>query len=119
MPSVPYIDLTIGQLFILAGSFFTPKCRGLSVDTSPQMYSALVLFVAFYKFGSMDSDPVRFGHLAIAQLPAISLLAMKNSPLALVFGKGYEKLNFLHRFVGRVMVFFAVSVLEARESLMR
>lgn len=43
------------------------------------------------------------GFLALAQLPAIFLFATKNSILSLLLGKGYEKLNFLHRWAGRFL----------------
>ena len=41
--------------------------------------------------------------MALAQLPLIFAFATKNSVLVVLLGKGYEKLNFLHRWAGRGM----------------
>lgn len=43
------------------------------------------------------------GFLAISQLPTVFLFTTKNGILAILLGKGYEKLNFLHRWAGRFM----------------
>jgi hypothetical protein len=39
--------------------------------------------------------------MTIAQLPFVFLFATKNSLLSVLWQKGYEKLNFLHRWAGR------------------
>lgn len=39
--------------------------------------------------------------MSLAQLPAIFLFATKNGILSVLLGRGYEKLNFLHRWAGR------------------
>jgi ferric-chelate reductase len=43
--------------------------------------------------------------MAVAQLPVIFLFATKNSVLSLLLGpgNGYEKLNIIHRWSGRVL----------------
>lgn len=43
------------------------------------------------------------GFLTLAQLPLLFLLGTKNNILAALMGRGYEKLNFLHRWAGRGM----------------
>jgi len=43
----------------------------------------------------------RSGFLALAQLSIVFLLATKNNILAVLMGRGWEKLNFLHRWAGR------------------
>lgn len=50
------------------------------------------------------------GFIALAQLPIVFLFATKNSPLSLLLGPGtgYEKLNYVHRWSGRVMFLGAV-----------
>ena len=50
-------------------------------------------------------NPNRAGFLALAQLPVVFLLGTKNSILSLLLGPGhgYEKLNYIHRWSGRVM----------------
>lgn len=53
----------------------------------------------------------RAGFLAIAQFPPLFLFATKNSILSLLLGPGhgYEKLNYIHRWLGRGM-FVAVVI---------
>jgi len=41
------------------------------------------------------------GFLALAQLPDVFLFGVKNGPAAQLLGRGYEKLNVLHRWSGR------------------
>ncbi|KAJ7267459.1 hypothetical protein C8J57DRAFT_1436005 [Mycena rebaudengoi] len=50
-------------------------------------------------------DLNRAGWIAISQLPLVILFASKNNVLGMLLGAGYERLNFLHRFAGRVVVF--------------
>ncbi|KAI0030084.1 ferric reductase like transmembrane component-domain-containing protein [Vararia minispora EC-137] len=50
------------------------------------------------------TDPRRPADIAVAQLPFAVAFAQKNNILGLLSGMGYEKLNFLHRFVGRIIV---------------
>ncbi|CAH7666400.1 hypothetical protein PPACK8108_LOCUS752 [Phakopsora pachyrhizi] len=50
----------------------------------------------------------RFGFIALAQLPILVTLSMKNGPLNYFIGQGYEKLNFLHRFIGRMVFVFSL-----------
>lgn len=47
--------------------------------------------------------PRSLGFLALAQLPPVFLFATKNSLLSMALGagRGWEKLNFLHRWAGR------------------
>jgi ferric-chelate reductase len=50
------------------------------------------------------------GFISMAQLPIVFLFATKNSIVSFLLGPGvgYEKLNFLHRWSGRVMFFAAL-----------
>lgn len=52
-------------------------------------------------------DPVtnakRAGWIAMSQIPVSVALAGKNSLIGLLVGKGYEKLNYLHRWIGQLM----------------
>lgn len=52
---------------------------------------------------------IRFptGFLSLAQLPFVFMYAAKSSPLTLLLGRGYEKLNFLHRWAGRTLLLTA------------
>ncbi|TVY78472.1 Ferric/cupric reductase transmembrane component [Lachnellula suecica] len=48
---------------------------------------------------------VRAAWLAVAQVPLLILLAGKNNIIVLVSGVSYERLNVLHRWVSRVLLF--------------
>ncbi|KAM0140302.1 hypothetical protein ACHAP3_002600 [Botrytis cinerea] len=48
---------------------------------------------------------VRASWLAVAQVPLLILLAGKNSPLGLVSGISYERLNVVHRWTSRILLF--------------
>lgn len=48
---------------------------------------------------------VRASWLAVAQVPLLILLAGKNSPIGLVIGVSYERLNVIHRWSSRVLLF--------------
>ncbi|PLW50847.1 hypothetical protein PCASD_01159 [Puccinia coronata f. sp. avenae] len=50
----------------------------------------------------------RFGFIAIAQFPLLFALSMKNSPLNYITGVGYERINFIHRSIGRIIFAFAL-----------
>ncbi|KIP02275.1 hypothetical protein PHLGIDRAFT_96160 [Phlebiopsis gigantea 11061_1 CR5-6] len=50
------------------------------------------------------SDPLRMGWVAISQLPVVIVLATKNNPVGILIGACYTRLNYLHRFSGRLMV---------------
>jgi ferric-chelate reductase len=45
--------------------------------------------------------------MALSLLTPVFLFASKNSPAALLLGKGYEKLNWVHRWAGRLLFLMA------------
>ncbi|KAK1221084.1 hypothetical protein PQX77_016131 [Marasmius sp. AFHP31] len=67
------------------------------------IYLSVLAFPAFYKTNPF-TDSVRFGWITVGQLPFVFLFATKNNLLGLLMGVGYEKLNFLHRFVARLVI---------------
>ncbi|BGP69264.1 hypothetical protein NBRC10513v2_002607 [Rhodotorula toruloides] len=67
------------------------------------VYEAVVVFCLFFKCLDHLSNFNRTAAVCVAQLPALFLFASKNSALA-VLGKGYEKMNYLHRVAGRLVV---------------
>jgi len=77
-------DYSVGQLIILAG------------------YAAIIGFGIFFKSNPV-TNPKRAGWIFISQLPVVVLLTTKNSLIGLLVGRGYEKLSYLHRWVGWVM----------------
>ncbi|GAA5900268.1 hypothetical protein JCM6882_002293 [Rhodosporidiobolus microsporus] len=68
------------------------------------VYEAVVMFCLFYKATDQQTDWKRSGAVSTAQLPAVFLFATKNNALSII-GKGYEKLNYLHRVAGRLAIF--------------
>ncbi|KAH9935370.1 ferric reductase like transmembrane component-domain-containing protein [Fomitopsis serialis] len=71
-------------------------------------YAVLMLFVGL-EGGNPFVEYVPAGWVAASQLPVVFILGTKNNLLGVLLGKGYEKLNYLHRFVGR-FVFLAANV---------
>ncbi|KAI0946789.1 hypothetical protein AcW1_010148 [Taiwanofungus camphoratus] len=55
------------------------------------------------------TDPGRAGFVATSQIPVIIVFATKNNVLGVLVGQGYQKLNYLHRFAGRLFI-LAVNV---------
>ena len=62
------------------------------------------VFLTFLDFSLMDLF-IYVGFIALAQLPIVFLFACKNSMISFLLGpgNGYEKLNFVHRWSGRIM----------------
>ncbi|CUA67450.1 putative iron reductase [Rhizoctonia solani] len=54
--------------------------------------------------------PDRTAHIAIAQIPILFVLGTKNNILSHILGKSYEKLNFVHRTVGKSSLFLGEEV---------
>ncbi|KAL5520219.1 hypothetical protein ACEPAG_9432 [Sanghuangporus baumii] len=80
--TMSFLKLDVGQVILILGYF-------------------VLVIVCFTLRAELIENPNRPGFIAVAQLPPIFLLAMKNSPLAILLGSGYEKLNFLHRWCSR------------------
>ncbi|EJF61615.1 iron reductase [Dichomitus squalens LYAD-421 SS1] len=70
------------------------------------LYFGLLLFAALYK-SSIFKDPQRAGLVAASQIPIVYVLATKNNVLSVAWGTAYDKLNYLHRFAGRLLVLAA------------
>ncbi|KAL8868892.1 MAG: hypothetical protein Q9174_004684 [Haloplaca sp. 1 TL-2023] len=74
----------------------------------------LVLVLCFYKLDSRDqwqweNIGYRTGFIAAAQLPLVVLLAGKRNIIGWLAGTSYERLNWLHRWVSRVL-FLTVTI---------
>ncbi|KZV76900.1 hypothetical protein PENSPDRAFT_747452 [Peniophora sp. CONT] len=67
------------------------------------IYFGILLYVGV-RGTSPFTDPRRPVDVAISQLPFVLAFSQKNNVLAVLSGLGYEKLNYLHRFVGRIIV---------------
>ncbi|OCF59961.1 hypothetical protein L486_02634 [Kwoniella mangroviensis CBS 10435] len=75
---VPFIGYTLGQTFVCL------------------LWAGLTALGLFYNC-DVVTETVRSGFVATNQLPIVFLLAGKVNWIGYLVGKGYEKLNFLHR----------------------
>ena len=74
----------------------------------------LVIVLCFYRLDPADQWQwedigYRTGFIAAAQLPLVILLAGKNNIIGFVIGSSYERLNWLHRWVSRIL-FLTVTI---------
>ncbi|KAJ6558682.1 hypothetical protein B0H10DRAFT_1846647 [Mycena sp. CBHHK59/15] len=81
--------ISVSQIVVLAG------------------YLATLLYPASYRSAGPFTDIDRYGHIAVSQIPFIFAFGSKNNVLGMFLGVGYEKLNFLHRFVARLAIISA------------
>ncbi|KZW01965.1 hypothetical protein EXIGLDRAFT_760198 [Exidia glandulosa HHB12029] len=83
---------------------------GLNLDiaqiTVVALYYGALLFCVLHKI-DLKQYPNRAGFMSLAQLPVIFVFASKNGILSVLLGRGYEKLNFLHRWAGRGLLLSA------------
>ncbi|KAI9451845.1 ferric reductase like transmembrane component-domain-containing protein [Russula earlei] len=70
------------------------------------VYAVLMLYASL-RHSNPFADPVRTGYVAMSQIPIAVALAGKTNWLSWASGVGYEKLNYIHRFAGRVIVITA------------
>ncbi|KAG9311380.1 hypothetical protein JVU11DRAFT_8487 [Chiua virens] len=66
-------------------------------------YTGAVFYAAFYKSNPF-AHPSRIGWIIASQFPFVYAFAGKSNVIGFLVGVGYEKLNYLHRHVGRLMV---------------
>lgn len=98
--SLPVLGLNVGQ----GKSTIRRSC--LSTHLSAVLllggYTALVISCIVVD-AALVKNANRAGRIALAQLPVVFLFATKNSILSLLLGpgRGYEKLNFVHKWAGR------------------
>ncbi|KAF8664113.1 hypothetical protein AX16_000803 [Volvariella volvacea WC 439] len=72
------------------------------------LYFCILVYPSFYK-SSPFTDPERTGWVALSQMPIIFAFAAKNGIPGTIWGYGYEKLNWLHRYLG-ILVVIATNV---------
>ncbi|KAJ3497971.1 hypothetical protein NLJ89_g10279 [Agrocybe chaxingu] len=70
------------------------------------IYFYALVYAGFYR-SNIFTDTARTGWIAVAQMPLVYAFAQKNNVLGSLLGYGYEKLNFLHRFAGRMVIIAA------------
>ncbi|KAH9918068.1 incomplete iron reductase [Fomitopsis serialis] len=66
-------------------------------------YMVAMMYAALFEV-NLFTSPARLGFLPVSQLPIIYIMATKNNVFGALIGQGYEKLNWIHRYVGRVAV---------------
>ncbi|KAL8909365.1 MAG: hypothetical protein Q9171_005053 [Xanthocarpia ochracea] len=115
---VSYASYPLGAFYKRLPWMSTPRLP----QTSPTLGRALVviaelvlvLALCFYKLDPDDQWQwedigYRTGYIATAQLPLIVLLAGKRNIIAWFTGTSYERLNWLHRWVSRIL-FLTVTI---------
>ncbi|KAG8935915.1 hypothetical protein FRC02_005670 [Tulasnella sp. 418] len=86
--TLPHTGIDLGQVFALS------------------MY-LLTLLLCVTIQAPLQSNANRAGFLSLAQLPFIFIFGLKASPVTFLLGRGYEKLNFIHRWAGRMLLLTA------------
>jgi ferric-chelate reductase len=82
--AVPWVGLLTGQILLLL--------IGLGF-----------VFACIFPESQLSTNPNRLGFIDLALIPPLFLLAMKHSPLVALVGQSYEKVNFIHRWIGRLI----------------
>ncbi|GAA6059466.1 hypothetical protein JCM10212_005405 [Sporobolomyces blumeae] len=70
-------------------------------------YEGLVVLALFHRCPDQATNWKRSGYVAVAQMPAVWTAAAKNG-VGFLLGHSYEKLNFLHRVAGRLLMLCAL-----------
>ncbi|KAH8109484.1 ferric reductase like transmembrane component-domain-containing protein [Phellopilus nigrolimitatus] len=93
--------------------FSYPVIPGLSIGKFiiKIVYLIGVVVVTFLDDGNPFSHPSRVGLISASQVPVAIALGTKNNLVGMLLGMGYEKLNFLHRWVG--IITFATGNIHA------
>ena len=87
--------------------FYLPPMGSMTILVA---YIVLIVVCCLYAFNPEDllqweDIGYRSGFIAISQIPLIVLLAGKRNIIGFFTGVGYERLNYLHRWVARSLLF--------------
>jgi predicted ferric reductase len=87
------------------GLFSISIGRFLALAAYTNTISALLLSVDAPKFSAHFADDIAFraAWITVMQVPLVYLLATKRGPLQVLTGLSYEQINWLHRWVGRIL----------------
>ncbi|KAI0084940.1 incomplete iron reductase [Irpex rosettiformis] len=93
------------RLPVLSSLTRIPVRPGLTVGGASILiaYFTLMAYAGLYK-SNLLTDPLRTGYLAVSQIPVVVILATKNNVLGMLLGAAYTRLNYLHRFAGRLLI---------------
>ena len=88
-------------------NFYLPSVGSVTILVA---YIVLIVVCCLYAFNPEDllqweDIGYRSGFIAISQIPLIILLAGKRNIIGFFTGVGYERLNWLHRWVARALLF--------------
>ncbi|KAG9122083.1 hypothetical protein FRC07_001683 [Ceratobasidium sp. 392] len=108
-PNLPTRCPSYLSLLQPASRLFSARYDGYSVG----QYILLLLYatligVSMFLYSSPVSNIQRAGYVCISQLPIVFALGTKNSLIGWLVGMGYEKLNYIHRWVGQIMFIAAL-----------
>ncbi|KAG2360392.1 hypothetical protein BDR07DRAFT_1289654 [Suillus spraguei] len=106
LPKIPNRDPTLLSIWHPVASMLRSRVHNnYSVNQVflMVMYITIIFYVSFYRSDPF-TDPLRAGFVVTSQIPFVYALATKNNIIGIMVGVGYEKLNFLHRLVGKLMV---------------
>ncbi|KAF9239998.1 hypothetical protein BU15DRAFT_74226 [Melanogaster broomeanus] len=67
------------------------------------IYGVVMIYASFWSSDPFR-DPLRTGYVAMAQIPVVYVLGTKNNVLGMCVAMGYERLNYIHRFAGMLLV---------------
>ncbi|EED77693.1 hypothetical iron reductase [Postia placenta Mad-698-R] len=69
-------------------------------------YFGLLLFAGLYR-DSLFTNQIRAAYVAVSQIPFVVVLATKNNIISMLIGIGWDHINYIHRFTGRLLVIAA------------
>ncbi|KAJ1311621.1 hypothetical protein OPQ81_010098 [Rhizoctonia solani] len=112
----PTRNTSLQRAYALVASILQP----ISLRCLPRMrvdFGQMILLVGMTvaailcltQAAELKSNANRAGFMALSLLTPTFLFASKNSPAALLLGKGYEKLNWVHRWSGRLLFLMATT----------
>lgn len=83
--------------------------RRLRTHRSPQAYAAIIVSMLLsvdapkFTFHFTDDVAFRAAWTTVSQIPLVYLLSAKHGPLSYLTGLSYERINWLHKCVGRMI----------------
>lgn len=90
-------------LYPVSGQF-SMRILGYSAGQAIILFAyAILIAIGILLYCDPVTNAKRAGWIAMSQIPVSVALAGKNSLIGLLVGKGYEKLNYLHRWIGQLM----------------
>ena len=92
-----WASLTFPFSRLITASWFPGFTNGQLIMWT--LYFAVLIFLGFF-VNNPITGPARFGWIAASQIPIVIIFGTKNNVPGWFLGKGYEKLNYLHRWGG-------------------